>query len=168
MENYAANGLMFDTNIFNRIADGLLDIASFQGREIFATHIQLDELQNTHASERRAWLVHHFKAVNPSLLPTESMVLDVSKWDECKWTSDETCASLFATLKARGKGKRPDKNYWCDALIAETALKNRLILLTEDTDLREIVQEQAGTVLSLPEFLNSSASTTTPPSSRML
>ena len=55
---------MFDTNIFNRILDGAIDICELRGRvHFYATHIQLDELKATSNVPRRQELLAVFKEV---------------------------------------------------------------------------------------------------------
>ena len=145
-------GLMLDTNVFNRVADGIVDIAVFTSHQLVATHVQKDELQNTLSTNRKNALLEKFHTIDPAMLSTESAAWDVSAWDECKWSSDDLCEKIFRSLKERDKGRRQDANYWRDALIAETALKNELTLITEDRDLRDVTRENGGSALCLAEF----------------
>jgi hypothetical protein len=55
---------MFDTVVFNRILDGALDIGAFVGKSRFyATHIQLDEINETSNPQRRQALLGVFNRV---------------------------------------------------------------------------------------------------------
>jgi len=57
---------MFDTNIFNRILDGveLIEITKFYEKaHFYATHIQLDELKATSNTQRRQELIAIFKEI---------------------------------------------------------------------------------------------------------
>ena len=166
---------MFDTNIYNRILDGAIPIPTPNpDRTFFATHIQIDELANTKNEERRKRLLDVFKDVTAIKLPTESAVWGISKWDEAKF-SDEVIStesfvlgssrlgmaklsdgtlynSLLNDLKAaKPKEKDQDANRR-DALIAETSIKNKLILVTEDEALFETTQKHSGQAIKLSEL----------------
>lgn len=141
--------VMFDTNIYNSILDGKVDIGPLVVQiECFVTHVQYDELQNTRNLERKAALLRTFKEINQQDVPTEAGVWDVSRWDDCKW-SDKN--GLYDTIKRqldklnRGKGSNIQ-----DALIAETAVKNGFILVTHDADLYSVVTRNNGRCLNLP------------------
>jgi hypothetical protein len=77
---------MFDTNIFNRILDGAVEISRFRGKtHFYATHVQLDELKATSNAQRRQELLAVFEEVSGSnKISTESFVLCVSRLDEAK------------------------------------------------------------------------------------
>jgi hypothetical protein len=80
--------LMFDTNIFNAILDGNVDLTPCLNRTtLYVTHIQHDELAATRNEVRRNKLLAVFQAANGRRVPTESMVWDVSNWDESKCKS---------------------------------------------------------------------------------
>ena len=62
---------MFDTNVFNRILDGVISFETLEGRVIaHATHVQRDELDNTENAQRRAELAKVFDAVVAGSVPT--------------------------------------------------------------------------------------------------
>ena len=145
-------GLMLDTNIFNRATDGLIDLAIFEGFDLFATHIQLDELNKTHDDLRRANLVATFKTSTATNVATESFVWDISRWDECKWPSNDLCQQLFADIRKREPASKSDENCWCDALIADTAIKANFILVSEDRNLRDVVDAHNGTAMCIADF----------------
>jgi hypothetical protein len=149
-------GLMLDTNVYNRVIDGVLDILAFAGNPLFATHIQLDELKNTTNPERKTKLVAGFNEIATTQIPTESMVWDVFIWDECKWPTDDLCERLFAEIRKRESRNKSDVNCWRDALIADTAMKNDLLLITDDVNLRDVVRESFGQAITISEFLHSS------------
>src|SRR6185295_9053604 len=76
---------MFDTVVFNRILDGALDIGAFVGKaQFYATHIQLDEINETSNSQRRQALLEVFNRITERKVPTESFVLGVSRLDEAR------------------------------------------------------------------------------------
>jgi predicted nucleic acid-binding protein len=150
------DGIMLDTNVFNRIADGSADVSAFEGHPLFATHVQMDELGNTSDSARKAKLLSCFKAVAAEPLLTESSVWGVSSWGKGKWSTGELCRIIFDAIQDRDGKARPG-NQWRDALIAETALKNELTLLSEDFGLCEVVRAMGGRAKNLSQFMEQSA-----------
>ncbi len=151
---------MFDTNIYNHILDGSIGIENIRGKALFfATHIQIDELRNTSNFARKEALLTVFEQVAESEIPTESFVTgvsrlhkaklggesviptetpiwDISTFDGCKWNDDTNLYELIKkTLDALNKNK---KNNIQDALIAETAIKNSITLITHDIDLFKV------------------------------
>ena len=127
---------MFDTNIFNRILDGAIEISGFRGRaHFYATHIQLDELKATSNVQRREELLAVFEeVVGNNKIPTESFSLDVSWLDEAKLGDKENdlCSQIKTELDKLNNNKT---NNIQDSLITETAMKNGLTLVTHDSHL---------------------------------
>ena len=167
---------MFDTRAFNLILDKNFPLESLKDRvTAYATHIQRDEISNTKNLEQRLALVQIFKNVVSESVPTESLVLgvsrlgearlggerivptesavwDISRCDEAKWpSSDNLYTQIKTNLDALNKGKR---NNVQDALIAETSIKGGYILVTDDTDLVEVTKEYGGKCMSLDELLS--------------
>lgn len=146
---------MLDTNVFNRVLDGKVSLGGLEGKALVATHIQRDELDRCSDETRRSQLLHIFVAVinalsaDPSspadpggFVPTESAAWDVSRWDQAKWgAEDELFGALRADLDARNKGK---PNNVEDILIAETAMRNGWVLVTDDRDLVATVTKHGG------------------------
>jgi len=117
---------LFDTNIFNRVLDGLVEITKFRERaHFYATHVQIDELKATANIQRRQELLAALKAVvGNNKVPTESFVLGVSSLDEAKLGDEEN--NLYSKIKvALDKLNKNKENNIQDALIAETAIKNQ-------------------------------------------
>ncbi|HEX7642105.1 MAG TPA: hypothetical protein VF472_07860 [Burkholderiaceae bacterium] len=146
---------MLDTNVFNHLVDGRMDISKLQGGAVYVTHVQHDEIANTPDPIRRARLQAMVKGVlgtssvpsasgAPGTMPTESAVWGVSKWRAAKWTApDALLDKMLAALNARNRRK---KNNVQDVLIAETALLNRLTLMTSDAKLSAVMKEFGGQV----------------------
>ena len=152
-------GFMFDTNVFNSIVDGRLPVERCAGKLLFATHVQRDELQRTKADQRRVALMSAFTSLAPNKLITESAACDVSNWDEAKWPASD---GLFDKIRNRvteldeqGKKKSTAENIARDSLIAETAIKNKIALVSDDRNLRTATIEFGGlsAAMSLKEFL---------------
>lgn len=129
-----------DTNIFNKLIDGKVSLSELPAdAEFVATHVQLDELNATRNLERRANLRAQFLTLSPVIEPTESIVWDVSRWDQGKW-SDENCVADAIKRELDGVNGAKGNN-WQDALIAEVAVKNGYGLITGDHDLANVVRK---------------------------
>lgn len=165
---------MFDTNVFNRILDGVVPIDALSGRvNAHATHIQRDEIARTKNEARRKALETVFGTVTGASVPTASLVVgvsrigearlggerivptnsavwDVSAWDQAKWSAnDNIYTPIKADLDALNKGK---KNNVEDALIAETAIKDGYALVTDDEHLAAVAKKYHGECLSVQEL----------------
>lgn len=143
---------MFDTNIFNHILDGEVDLSGFVGRaKFYATHVQIDELNKTSNDGRRAALLRVFQEVSSIPVPTESAVWGVSKWNQCKWTPSD---NLYQPIKSKLDQLNKNKpNNVEDALIAETAIKNGFTLVTHDCDLFRVTTEFGGACTNFRQVL---------------
>jgi rRNA-processing protein FCF1 len=134
-----------DTNIFNKLVDGSLRPEDLpHGAEFVATHVQVDELNNTSNNERRARLFLKFAELALQLVPTESAVWDTSRWDHAKWGDGVTYQALKNELDAVNGGK---VNNVSDALIAEVAMVNKFVLLTSDYHLAEVAKKHGANVV---------------------
>jgi len=156
---------MLDTNVFNDVLDGKIDIASLEGRRLIATHIQRDEISNTKNETRREALLSVFEFITESLapttsavagisvadgccassdgiVPTESAVWDVSRWGQAKWgANDDIFEGMRRELNALNKEKMNNNQ---DILIAETSIRNGWLLITSDKDLFAVVTKYGG------------------------
>jgi hypothetical protein len=157
---------MFDTVVFNRILDAALDIDVFVGKaRFYATHIQLDEINETSDPQRRLALLEVFNRITQRKVPTESFVLGISRLDEArlgggnivptesavwnvsardqaKWGEEDGLYTAFkAELDTLNKSK---PNNVQDTLIAETAIKNRFALVSDDVDLCTVTKKFGG------------------------
>lgn len=156
--NYPTNDLekkevkekyMFDTNIFDDIVNGKLGIAdigrykNFKKAEIYVTHIQIDENNKCSDVDKRARLNIFMVKIRPILIPTSSCAFDRSRFDESKFGD----GIIFNKIK-KGNIKHVE-----DALIGETAIKEGIILVTNDRRLKNIVIELGGNALFLNEFI---------------
>ncbi len=148
--------IMFDTNVFNKMADGLLDIeqlrrSTLYGFEYFTTHVQTDQIAATpdNESEKRKRMVLFQTEIKPTVLPTTSFVLGVSRLGYGNLSDGK----LLDKIRRGNKSIRKTT----DALIAETCIKNKITLVTEDTELIKRMKEEGGKVIGiqeLKEFLN--------------
>ncbi len=72
-----------------------------------------------------------------------------------KYTEGNSCDLIKKKLDELNRKKKKGKGNTCDALIAETAIKNNFILVTEDSELIAMVKKMNGDVMRLDEFLGS-------------
>lgn len=144
---------MVDTMIINRILDNGLDLKYFKSpdKQIFTTHIQRDEIINTKNKTRKNELLSIFQKVeNP--IPTESALWGRSNWDESKWAADDLVEKILKALNIKDRRRSNPQ----DALIADTAIKNNCILITDDGPLYDVVTEVfKGSAQKWEDFFNS-------------
>ena len=136
---------VLDTNIFNKLVDGTINPADLPSDGAFvATHIQIDEINNTNDSGRRAQLYLMFAKVRPKIIPTESFAFGVSRWGNAKFSHGALFMKLKQELDAMNGSK---SNNIQDVMIAEVALANSFTLLTSDRHLAEAVEKIGGKVV---------------------
>jgi hypothetical protein len=142
-------GYMLDTTVFNAVVKARLPLSALAGRRLFATHVQLDELENTSCEQLRARLRAAFEEIAAERLPTESAVWDVSKWDQAKWPAEDGNFEKMLARLEELDGKKRHPNQLRDILIAETAIKNSLTLVSGDPNLRTVTTEFGGRVIEM-------------------
>ena len=143
--------IMFDTNVFDEILEGNLDLKLIKDSikvdyEYFITHIQIEELSNIPDSkkEKRRILAIFLNDIRPRLIPTESTVLGHSRFGLAKLGNADFYKLILNQNKDNVK----------DALIGETAIKQEITLITEDEELKSKVENLGGTVLKVKELQN--------------
>ena len=154
---------MFDTVAFSFALDTdkaveLLTRYAQNHGPIFATHTQWDELNNTCDPERRSQLICTFQSLLPSKdgssspgrIPTESSVWDVSAWDQAKWGSGD---GLYEAILKDLNQYKNKKNNIQDALIAETAIRNKLVVVTDDFNLEKTIRRNGGDSIRFEELM---------------
>lgn len=134
-----------DTSVFNWLADSKIEKSALPSDGGFAiTHIQMDEINKTKDEERRVRLLLVQASLHCKLLPTQSFVFDVSRFDHAKLGDGKLFTSLRSELDVLN-GKK--KNNVRDSLIAEVAIANRYALLTADQDLKSATEKHGGKVI---------------------
>jgi predicted nucleic acid-binding protein len=146
---------MLDTNIFNAVLDQKLS-PRFPGH-VLVTGVQLGEINATRTPERKAALLSTFEEVNPTSLKASSFAFDIegAGFDQAYWNDGtERFERMLERLRQLDKkqNKRDDlRNQTCDILIAETALKNEAVLVSDDSNLRQVIAEFGGRAITLAE-----------------
>ena len=140
---------MFDTNIFDAIIDEKINVTRFLNKyEIFVTHIQRDEIEamdKQEKQERKKKLLNYFKELNQENIPTESFVLGTSKLGSAKLTPED---NLIEELR------KENLRHTEDALIGEAAIKNNLILVTNDPAFLKKVNAIGGKAVTFKQFIH--------------
>jgi hypothetical protein len=155
---------MLDTNIFNRVCDGAISLGLLAERRPIATGVQPAELRATADAERREALLAIFHVIAPDLVPASSFCFDIpgAGWDEAEWNDGTdrfqkmlarlVCLDLESGRHKSQSGDRLLKNQISDIVIAETAIKAGVSLISADGNLRKVVKEFGGSSLSLDEM----------------
>jgi predicted nucleic acid-binding protein len=151
---------MLDTNVFNDLLDQKVSASLFARTHVIGTGIQASELKATSDDERRASLLGVFREVAPVPALTSSFAFDIegAGFDQACW-NDGTgqFQKMLARLETLDQRKNRSANQTRDILIAETAIKNGAILISGDSNLRQVVSEFGGRAISLEEFQSSKA-----------
>jgi predicted nucleic acid-binding protein len=143
--------LMLDTNVFNNIVKNNLSIDLFKKHEVFGTHVQLDEINRTKDEVIRLQLSSLFLTLTDTKIATSSLIWDVSRWDESSWSDGIKFNQMHQRLVELDKNKAVNSktpNQIGDVLIAETAINNDLVLVTNDANLTQLTREFGGTSVS--------------------
>lgn len=127
-----------DTCIFNKLLDDLIEKKNLpDDGEFIASHIQMDEIMNTCDKKRRERLLNIFKETISEVVPTETMILDVSRLGACKLGDGTIYNTIKDTLDRQNNRKA---NNIMDALIAEVAVENGYTLITADYHLSKVAK----------------------------
>jgi hypothetical protein len=124
---------MIDTNIVNALSvdpDTLTMVTKLlaSGRvQLLITHLQGDQLSKAPPHIRKA-----AKTLDLTIINTDGVVWDVSKWDRSNWADEPTKKRLSRVL---GKKKRSSKQ-WADTLISVTAAGRADVYVTNDKQAR--------------------------------
>jgi hypothetical protein len=151
-------GYLLDTNIFNAAADGHIPLEELRGVRLASTHVQLDEMAVTKTPDRATALLSVFNQIGPDSVSTTSTNLGVSALGRSRLSGE---GGLFEKMLARleeldkaskKKAKNESVNRRRDILIAETAVRDGLTLVSNDQNLRQVTQEFGGTAIDLAAF----------------
>ena len=141
---------MFDTSVFGKILKMETPEALLKGeRRYFVTHVQRDEL-NAAPRGLRDKLLSVLQIIPQQSIATETLVWGVSRWGEAKWGDNH----MYTVILQRLDDAKPMEhlNNIKDALIATTAIKNEIVLVTDDKILKNTVQELGGQAVSFEAF----------------
>lgn len=147
--------------------------------EAYATHVQRDKIENTRDAARKAALREIVRDVLIVAQPTSSFVLGVSRLDEARLGGDRivtTRSGVYGASAYRQANYTPNDNLFApiklaldelnnqklnnvqDALIAETAIKEGHVLITDDRDLQAVTTQFGGRCSSVAGLMAELAS----------
>jgi predicted nucleic acid-binding protein len=152
-------GFMFDTNVFNAILNEHIDLERLpRNLKYYVTHIQYDEICSTQSEMRKRELLKIIEKVPNEVIATEGAVYGLSRYGMAKFMN-EADAKLYDEMLRRLKEldekagkKKPVENQARDVLIALTSIKNCLILVTEDKNLKKVTEEFNGQAITFGQF----------------
>ena len=125
-----------DTSLINKLVDGTIPVDELpQDGTFVSSHIQFDELSRTKNEKRRSELLQKFAEIVEAVLPTDTFVLDVSRFDKAIPGEAMSYKALKAELDALNGGK---KNNLHEALILEMAMRDGYILRTADFHMYQV------------------------------
>lgn len=119
---------------------------------LFATHVQLDEIENTPDEKRKCELIGSFQEIKPIVQPTGSFVFGASQFGSARLGNGELFSLIESALDNLNKNKK--SNNHLDALIAETSILEGMTLITADQDLISVVNSFNGQTANLRDVLN--------------
>lgn len=139
---------MLDTNIFDRLAKGQLDICKLPNDgEFYATSVQIQELNKTDDVDLRTILNDKFSELGPTLDQIQTTLWGFSGWGQGGWSAvGEYFEKIKSFLDLANKKKRSNT---ADALIGEVSLVNNHTLITTDKDLAAAVEVHGGKVFKI-------------------
>ena len=118
-----SNGLVLDTQVFDRLVDGLLNDDKLVGYKLVVTHIQRDEL-NRAPHSRRTLLITEMDAHHADSVPTASSIWDDTSWDEGQFSADDHIYErMLSRLQELDPKSKKLENQSRDIRISETALE---------------------------------------------
>ena len=127
-----ATGILFDTNIFNRILDKRIDSLNIMQRlNVYVVESQWGELENTKEADRRERLLQEYFLTAPKILNR-----DCDFW-QLAWEPD--IRVLREQIKTALDLKKRMPSNAVDAEIAAVCIRNGLVLCSEDRALRAIL-----------------------------
>jgi predicted nucleic acid-binding protein len=141
---------ILDTNIFNRIVDRGAERDLFQGLALIGTYVQRLEIEGCPQEHRKDELLTIFAEFASAMeLPFTTHWGDPwgTRWSDTDGLYEQI---LAAVRKLDKKTRSPNQER--DAQIAETAIKGDLTLISEDKNLRDVVQSFGGKAIGLAEM----------------
>lgn len=147
------NKYIFDSNIFDKFLDGSIDLKVVNKNKsisFYTTHIQRDQLKATPNTDKRKKLLQIFKQAPQIKIPTNSFILGTSKLGEAKLSSGINLSKILGNKNSNSRNFK-------DALIAEVALENKLMFVSDDKTLKNSLNRQGGNAISFDEFIKTNS-----------
>ncbi|MDD5701298.1 MAG: hypothetical protein PHU23_04520 [Dehalococcoidales bacterium] len=142
------NGYLLDTNIFNHLVEGKIKLDDLPlDYPIFVTHIQQTEFMQFPHCEKRSQLLKLLKVLPDHQANLQTLLADIScAGDACG--NGKIYDQILLRLNKIEKRKSNANVH--DALIGETSIINRLVLITNDKDFAQAVKSLGGYARNIP------------------
>ena len=147
---------MFDTNCFYQIANGEIEILNLDDNEYFVTPIQKRELQEKEVNkkfskDRKERLLSTFNTIDKRDKNLETGLLGHSEAGQLPMKLGTT--GWYEKFRKDLDKFKKETNNIDDALIAEVAITNEIILVTNDKKLIDVVEVvKPSLIMSFEEF----------------
>jgi rRNA-processing protein FCF1 len=154
-----STAFMLDTNVFNAVIDNKISLTAFKGRRLLVIGVQMAEAATKNAARRDALLAIAEEIKPTSVLASsfafgiEGAGFDQACWNDGSGAFQKCLIGSGCSIKKKKKKGVDDLNPDRDILIAEAAIKNKAILVSNDNNLRQVVLEFMGTAITLTKFL---------------
>ena len=143
---------LVDTNAINDLADGKLNLSEFSAFCPFITTIQYDELAQTPDESRRRLLLDVMKTKRLDLIHTGVFISGYSRLKLSKMGMGAYYGLVLQGLEAcqtPSVVRHKRKSNIHDAILAETAIVEGMMLVSNDADLRRLVIKFGGHAIDL-------------------
>jgi predicted nucleic acid-binding protein len=150
------NKYIFDTNCFYNISFKESELLNNDDNIYYSSLIQYNEIRNKQIDKKftvvkKDRLLAIFKILDLKEMHTESFILgDISAGILGKSKLGTT--GWFSKIKEDLNKLKNHKGNHNDALISEIAIKNNLILVTNDENLYDVIKNYYSDVITLTEF----------------
>lgn len=143
--------VILDTNIFVKLDEENIDPNLVKSRfKIFSSNAQLSEILADKNHTRKESRTKYYHSLSPVKLKLESGVwIDKLIWDDDQIWQDNPSATVE---NIRGNSNK--SNTWIDAMIAEVAKLNNLILVTHEAKIRKRAIKNGISVLDYNQFID--------------
>jgi hypothetical protein len=149
---------MFDTNAINKIVKQGIDTTRLdQSHQYFISSVQLSELNQTKEPAMKEKLIYGFKMIENSVsLSTtniESAPWGGFPWGGAPWGANGGYYKKIKERLSTFKKKRKDRGNSSDALIIETCLIQKLVLVSDDFEVQEVSSDLEVECVTVTDFL---------------
>jgi predicted nucleic acid-binding protein len=138
---------MLDTNIFDKLLENktLIDNLSKEHKYYHITHIQHEEILNISEDkkDKKKLLLEIYEKIKDNMIVTTSAIYGVSTYGGASYTSKENLIDELSLTSPK---------HLEDAIIAETAIENNMIFVTEDKRLIAKVNKLGYKAIDFEDF----------------
>ncbi len=135
-----------DTDIINKLVNGVILLDDLPtDRPFVAVRAQIDRLAATKDEAHKVTLLLKFGKFTGHILSTGTVMMDGSPWEQLQLCEGGLFKKVRDHLEERGDAKSNIR----DMLLAHVAILNKLILITTNGYLAEVVRNLGGEAVHL-------------------